>query len=68
MPRLPYTREHIHELIDGIPGSKQWVSENSTPLELYISDTEDLVEMVLRVANRSYAEGMRLGGEDRDDG
>ncbi len=67
MPSSRYTREHIRELIEGIPGSKRWVSEGSTPMELYISDAEDLVEMVLRVANRSYAEGMRLGQEDRAD-
>lgn len=69
MSKLPYTREHIRELLGKVDGEllvePRILME---PRKTWVYDDYDLLETVLRIANRSFAEGMRLGScEDNDE-
>lgn len=69
MPELSYTRERIRELLGKVDGEllvePRILME---PRETWVYDDYDLLETVLRIANRSFGEGVRSAScEDNDE-
>lgn len=53
-------RDYIRHALDDVDGLTYSVAPGSTPTEVYVSDVEDLVDVVARISKHSFLAGVQF--------